>query len=579
MTIKNNAKKFISALVIVSIILPSVLFSRPKKAEAFIVHDPIHNFATIFNGVTETGTLATSGANTALHIKDIALEILKEIARTFAKRLLQQMTKATVAWINTGFHGAPLFVENPGSFFKDIAKTEVKSLVTLFGYDPNRYPFGADFAQNLVKNYQRQLADNAAYTLSDVLKDPVLLNNYRNNFNAGGWNGFLINTQYPQNNYLGFQMIATQEVARRLVGTADNAATKVKNTLQQGMGFLSPKTCPSNPYYNNGTNEFQRPTFEPPKYTGPVVSSKCRVPAPGDVAQCDAETKAYGEAQQTYNVELTNAQDAFSVLNTCPGGLQATTPGSVVGNQIMTAMSSSFRKTELGAAVGGSISAILDALLNKFFDTVTGGLTGSGTKSVGNETVTGDKSPGTCSTGGVSGIPLPDLKTRDDCTSLGGTWTSTTGTPTLIPTDICTLVGGTSITTQANCNAIGGTWGTPPPLVYGFCIVGGNSTKTTEDVCTLASGTWGTTAPTGNCDVTVTNPITGETTSTTTTQDITQEECATSGGEWKLISSTPPTPPIGNCDVVVSDADTTTTTSSTTTKEECTTKGGTWTSP
>ncbi len=82
-----------------------------------------------------------------------------------------------------------------------------------FGYDPNRFPFGADFALNTINSYKSQLATNAQYTLSKAISDPVLLNNYRTNFNVGGWNGFLINTQYPQNNYIGFQLIATQELA------------------------------------------------------------------------------------------------------------------------------------------------------------------------------------------------------------------------------------------------------------------------------------------------------------------------------------------------------------------------------
>ena len=137
--------------------------------------------------------------------------------------MLQQMTKSVVNWINTGNWGNPLFVTNPQSFFKDIAKSEIKNIVSIFGYDSRRFPFGKDFALNLINSYKTQLATNAEYTLNKAITDPVLLRAYQNDFNVGGWNGFLVNTQYPQNNYIGFNMIATEQIARKLEGTAQTA--------------------------------------------------------------------------------------------------------------------------------------------------------------------------------------------------------------------------------------------------------------------------------------------------------------------------------------------------------------------
>ena len=100
----------------------------------------------------------------------------------------------------------------------------------MFAYDRLKYPFGKDFAKNIINTYQRKLADNASYSLSNAIRDPVYLDQYRNNFNVGGWNGFLVNTQYPQNNYIGFQMIATQELARRVQGTSQSAAKKTQTS-------------------------------------------------------------------------------------------------------------------------------------------------------------------------------------------------------------------------------------------------------------------------------------------------------------------------------------------------------------
>lgn len=359
MNLKHTTfQKFISFFIIIAIIAPSVLLYQPKKADAFAGW--VADFFAPITGASTTNTAVQSTAQTALKIKDIAKEVVRQVLMTIAKRALQQMTKSTINWINSGFHGAPLFLKNPDSFFRDIAKFEIKRIIDSVGYDSLRFPFGKNFALNAIGSYKRQFEENAQYTLSKVINDPVLLSNFRTNFNVGGWNGFLINTQYPQNNYIGSQMMMTDELALRLRGTAKTAAEKVTDVLQQGMGFLSPKTCPSNPEYNNGANEFLRPSFNEAEYekNHPYTD----MTAAGSLAWTEARDKAKAE---------------FVKKNSCPGGLVSTTPGSVVANQITNAMGSTFRQTELGAAMGNSISAILDTLLNKFLGD---GLTALATK-------------------------------------------------------------------------------------------------------------------------------------------------------------------------------------------------------
>src|SRR3989339_56734 len=283
MKLQNKTAKLIPIILIISILLPNVLFSLPKKVTAqdapgttAAMSVPVADIPAETSGfLSRLLHVVTSGStvtNTSLHIKDFAQFLLRQILMRVAKAFLAKMTQATINWINSDFHGSPLFLENPESFFRDIAKSEIRNLVDMIGYDTFRFPFGKQTALNVITSYKRQLADNAQYTLSKVINDPDLLVRYRNDFNYGGWNGFLINTQYPQNNYLGFQMIIQQNLASRLEGTLVAPAQKIQNLLQQGMGFLSPQTCPTNPKYNNGINEFQRPSFQskvvftPPTY-------------------------------------------------------------------------------------------------------------------------------------------------------------------------------------------------------------------------------------------------------------------------------------------------------------------------
>lgn len=359
MTAKDKTKKLISALLVVSIISPAVLFSTsPKQAQAQagstaaisvpVADIPQEQASWLSYALHGTNTSSTI-TDTGLHVKDFAIEIGKQLLKVAAKRLLAQMTQATINWINSGFHGSPLFLENPESFFKDIAKSEIRNLVDMIGYDTFRFPFGKETALNVIDSYKRQFSTNAEYTLSRVINDPDLLVRYRNDFNYGGWNGFLINTQYPQNNYLGFNMIVQENLASRLEGTLQAPAQKVQSLLQQGMGFLSPQTCPDNPKYNNGVNEFLRPSFNESRYDKEHPFDPSTGPS-GSLQWSQAKARARAD---------------WAEANTCPGGLVSTTPGSVAANQVFSAINVPFLTTALDGALGNSLAAIFDALINK----------------------------------------------------------------------------------------------------------------------------------------------------------------------------------------------------------------------
>lgn len=362
MTIKNKTVKFISGLLIVLIILPSVLFSAPKQVVAAAPVTVVSSSSDIWGWLSESFEGITSSASTtiaSISIKDVAIDIGKELLKMAAKQILAKMTQATINWINSDFHGAPLFLENPDSFFRDIAKSELRTIVDIFGYNDLLYPFGREFALSAINAYKRQLADNAAYTLSIVVDSAK----YRGNFNYGGWNGFLINTQYPQNNYLGFNLIATEKLAKALRGTVQSAADRQLTLLQQGMGFLSPQTCPSNPSYNNGINEFQKPSFQ------------YNVPYPPAIPEKDENGNVISGvftddpvANKTWEQNKAKAQAEWEKKNTCPKGLVSTTPGSVAANQIFNALDTPRLTTALDGALGNSLAAIFDALISHFLE-------------------------------------------------------------------------------------------------------------------------------------------------------------------------------------------------------------------
>src|SRR3989344_6594425 len=131
---KNKVnQKLISLFILIAVVTSVVLFSRPKQAEAFWGATWLTD---VFTGGTMTATGVSAGnetVQTGFAIKDFAKDVLKQIVMTIEKRLLAQMTKSTINWINKGFHGSPLFVENPNSFFRDIAKSEIKNFIDTTG--------------------------------------------------------------------------------------------------------------------------------------------------------------------------------------------------------------------------------------------------------------------------------------------------------------------------------------------------------------------------------------------------------------------------------------------------------------
>jgi hypothetical protein len=214
------------------------------------------------------------------------------------------------------------------------------------------------------------------------------LNNYQTNFNSGGWNAFLINTQYPQNNYLGYNMQMSnityeQTTANSKKSSVPTLAQKAQTILSQGSGFLSPSKCPTNinASYNTMTNEFNPPTFTPDTSTLPKIPD-C-IPNTVEQQNLDGSSTAVtaagcqnqsliDQAKAQYTTVLSNEQSAFNMTTGCvdpktgKSALVATTPGAVVGSQITNALASNGHATELDAALGNSISVILNALMNHF---------------------------------------------------------------------------------------------------------------------------------------------------------------------------------------------------------------------
>lgn len=378
MSTKN--KKLISGVLIFSIVMPLVLFANPKDSRATGAPVPNPLAVPVGDNLVEYATGITAGSiipNTASTVKTWLDIVWRQTLMAFAKALLQQMTQHVVDWINNGFHGNPLYLKNADSFFVDIAKYQIETAIDQFGRDPQKYPFGRNVSYNIIGSYKQPSGANMVSSWSSIIQDKATLYNYQTNFNYGGWDGFLINTQYPQNNYLGFEQLALGQI-----NTSTQASTnKIQTLLQQGQGFLSPQTCQTNPKYNTNFNEFNPPRYDDQAYLtkNPYKPPFCDsstpdlTPEPGNQYGCKAAavyTLSYQDKQNLDKSEWSKPEKG----NVCPtnpdgtSGLVSTTPGAVVANQIMTAMDSNWHQSELASAVGSSLSQIINALITQFIN-------------------------------------------------------------------------------------------------------------------------------------------------------------------------------------------------------------------
>jgi len=243
---------------------------------------------------------------------------LKSIGRLVIKMLLQKITLSTVAWINSGFDGKPAFLQNPSKFFNDIARNEIFQ----FGLEIDNeglFPFGKAWLRNVAAGFNNQFADNARYSLDEMIANTTPEFNsatFEADFSQGGWNAWSAMTQNPANNPLGFQLMADREIAIRLDGTSQSVARNTRDALQAASGFLSQERC---------------------------VSPK-------------------GVTRQEHDAALQGDENA----RRCEGGFEVVTPGRLISEAAINVSNYPNNNLLRAEDLNDAMAAIMDALLSQF---------------------------------------------------------------------------------------------------------------------------------------------------------------------------------------------------------------------
>ena len=240
------------------------------------------------------------------------------IGYRLAKKQLSDITQKTLNWTSHGYDGDPLFVRDQSSFFKDISNKEVIQASKTYSASNSRndYPYGKEFARTAIssKKAQNNFEESAKSDLSYYLAPGATPKSFSTDFSQGGWNGWLALTQKPQNNPLGFTMIASQHIANQSAEKIQNQ----QNELNQNKGFLSEKRCVE--YY-------------------PATG--------GGTGTVSTTAGVYGTAK--------GACKTYETI----------TPGSIIAEQVATVLTSPIRQLELADGVNESLGGVFNSLLNK----------------------------------------------------------------------------------------------------------------------------------------------------------------------------------------------------------------------
>ena len=187
----------------------------------------------------------SAAADAASNTTAVQKACWQTVEKAAAQTILKAITKETVNWINHGFHGSPLYIQDTGSFLKGIRKQAIGDFTTTIGFDDKKYPFGKTVAQMLVQQTNSYFEQSAQYSLDKVIAQQTpgaTSQDFQVNFANGGWDAFAGQFQ-EQNNPFGFNMGAQSTIANRISDTNYSPAQDIKDQIQRSGGFLDDKTC------------------------------------------------------------------------------------------------------------------------------------------------------------------------------------------------------------------------------------------------------------------------------------------------------------------------------------------------
>ncbi len=241
---------------------------------------------------------------------------LNGIAYVATKNALAVVTQKTVNWTNTGLNGNPLYVVDSQSFFQQLQERELNSFINDLSSAGNA--FGNQIAKELIQNQQAKNDRNLRELRTDQKQKTGFTSaEFEEDFNNGGWNGFLNYNLNSANNPLGSRFVAQQKLGENQARATDAQ----KDELLWNNGFLNIKKCadrPSNSAATDGTDSSITPTKNTNK-------GNCRT-------------------------------------------FETQTPGVIIQNQLALALGTPTRLLENADQINETLGSVFDSLVNNLFN-------------------------------------------------------------------------------------------------------------------------------------------------------------------------------------------------------------------
>ena len=231
MNFSSNFNKKILYLLIASVFIANFsLFVFPKKADAGAIIAGTANSTGIEVDPTTLAffadNVASNKATTAFQVKQTLvpsvwnmilqgaiLPALQAIAEDIATQIIQNLTEATVNWINNGFNGSPAYVSDIGDFLANTADQTVGQ--ELFNDPALNFlcaPFQLQVKLALGLSYSQPFYKQINCTLTGAIGNVTNFINNDGFTSSGGWSNWLQISTQPQNNPTGAFLIAKANI-------------------------------------------------------------------------------------------------------------------------------------------------------------------------------------------------------------------------------------------------------------------------------------------------------------------------------------------------------------------------------
>lgn len=210
--------------------------------------------------VVESGyNLITNTLTTVKNIESGIREyVLDSIAYQLAETALDVLTADIVAWINSGFQGSPAFIQDPGSFFRNIADFTAGQFLEELGGGFLCSPFSTDIQFAIEIGYYQSgtassLADQYSCRFTDAIENVEAF--LENDLSRGGLRQFFEVSVVPQNN----PYLATVDLNLELDERLAERLGVESSLLDWGSGFLSFRECEGDQTFPNCQGDILTP--------------------------------------------------------------------------------------------------------------------------------------------------------------------------------------------------------------------------------------------------------------------------------------------------------------------------------